>query len=302
MAPTILILGATGNTGKALAERLYPANKGADLVIVYRKGGTKPDPKYPNTVGFDWNDTSTYGDLFPTGHTIKTVYVLFPIIYFDTLKLFKALVAANKGAPVTRFVVLSGTPMNSGSPPVGDVEKYIINELKPKEYVILRPTGFFTLFAEGAYLSSIRDLNYFASGTKNGRIPLVAVDDIGDVAYKAVTAPAGDPFLNKEQFIFGPELFTYSEVAVLLSGADVLNRKIIHIDLDDKQALALFNNVYRGNPEQKQLAPFWKGADDFQAKGGEEDLYKKVPKDQRTDGKRKLKDYLVANKARWVIQ
>ncbi|KAG6842810.1 hypothetical protein H0H87_010288 [Tephrocybe sp. NHM501043] len=54
--------------------------------------------------------------------------------------------------------------------------------------------------------------------------------------------------------------------------------------------------------EDVKPLPFWKGADDFQATGGEEDLYKQVPKDQRIDGTRKLKDYLVANKARWVIQ
>ncbi|KAG6816860.1 hypothetical protein H0H87_002346 [Tephrocybe sp. NHM501043] len=293
MSPTIFITGATGNTGKALSELLFAAGKKDDISLAYREGGTVPDKKFPNTVKFDWTKPATFVNPFPAGHTIKTVYLLFPITFYDTLTISKAFLDKAKAEKVTRFVLLSGTPMIYGSAPIGDVHKYIKETLNT-DYFILRPTGFFTLLREPPFLASIRDYNYLASATKNGRIALVSVDDIADVAYEAVTAPGP---VKTERVILGPELFSYDEAAALLASKDVLDRNVFHSKLTDQQALNLYKSVYPDKTGKFDLAIFWKGTDDFQARGEEEKFFFSKG---RVIGYRRLKDYLVTNKAVWT--
>lgn len=56
---------------------------------------------------------------------------------------------------------------------------------------------------------SIREQNEIFSATGNGRIPWLSIDDLAKLAFDALTA---EKSLNKDSFVFGPELYTYEEV------------------------------------------------------------------------------------------
>jgi hypothetical protein len=64
--------------------------------------------------------------------------------------------------------------------------------------------------SEQQHVSTIRDDDIIVSGTGEGRIPFVSVEDIADVAYHALTDPATH---NTAHLILGPELYSYDEVS-----------------------------------------------------------------------------------------
>ena len=57
---------------------------------------------------------------------------------------------------------------------------------------------------------SIKENNEISSATGEGKIPLVAVEDIAQAAFNALTAEKAP---NKDYFLVGPELWSYDEVS-----------------------------------------------------------------------------------------
>lgn len=96
------------------------------------------------------------------------------------------------------------------------------------------------------HLESIRAQNKIYSTTGPGRIPFVSARDIAAVAVAALTAPPADP-PNREYFVVGPELLSYSDVAAGLSR--VLGRRIAHVDLAEAELARRYHEGY-GIPEQ----------------------------------------------------
>ena len=58
----------------------------------------------------------------------------------------------------------------------------------------------------------IRAYNQIASAAKDGRLALVAVDDIAQAASDALL---DEKSWNSDRYIVGPELFSYDEVCTL---------------------------------------------------------------------------------------
>ena len=59
------------------------------------------------------------------------------------------------------------------------------------------------------YYKTIREDNMIVSAAKDGKIPFVSVDDIAEVAFKALVDEKSH---NTDYVVVGPELFTYDEV------------------------------------------------------------------------------------------
>ncbi|KAG6915369.1 hypothetical protein DXG01_011798 [Tephrocybe rancida] len=294
--PSILIIGATGNVGSALVKHFDKAGKTDDILLTYFSH--PPDPKY-KSIKFDWGTPSTFTAPFDAAYAITTVFILFPMGFFDTLKVSKPFLDKAKSAGWKRFVLLSGTLLDKGTKPIGDVHQYIVDTIKPTEYSILRPAGHFTLFSGQPFQANIRDYNYLTSAMKDGRIPLVHPDEVAGAAYKALTDTQSP---NKEQPIVGPELFSLDDVAALLSRSDIIDREISHVRLTSQQSLNMQKQVYKGNAEAAQLADYWSKADARDAKGVEEAFFFKEDKDGIIRGTRRLKAYLEeqANAGAWT--
>lgn len=62
-----------------------------------------------------------------------------------------------------------------------------------------------------SWTTSIKEQDQIMSATEDGRIPMVSTDDVAQAAFDALT---NEKSLNKEVFVFGPELQTFDDVNI----------------------------------------------------------------------------------------
>ena len=131
---TILVTGGTGKTGLVLSHLLKEANQS---FLIASRSGTAPSPY--KAVKFDWFDNKTFENPFKADSNIDRIYLVLPSV-IDQLTVVKPFIdlAISKG--VKRFVLLSASQAEIGSPPIGKVHEYLL-DIKV-DYAVLRPTGF----------------------------------------------------------------------------------------------------------------------------------------------------------------
>jgi len=137
---TILIIGATGKTGKPLAKLLHDANY--PILLTSRSGVV--DKPYRG-VKFDWHDKTTHENPFNADQNIDRVYLV-GAQSMDMKSFMNPFIdlAVSKG--VRRFVLMSATTTPKGSPAMGEVHQYL--EQRGVDYCVLRPTWFMGTFHE----------------------------------------------------------------------------------------------------------------------------------------------------------
>ncbi|KIJ95353.1 hypothetical protein K443DRAFT_683084 [Laccaria amethystina LaAM-08-1] len=278
---TILITGGTGKTGLKLAHLLSKA--GHAVVLTSRKGEV---PQPFKGVKFDWLEPSTFTNPFDADPAIDRVYVVGPIGVLDTLPHVKPFIdlAVTKG--VKRFVVLSGSPVGKGGPVAGKVHEYL--EEIGVDYAVLRPTWFMENFST-VFVAPIRAHNQIVSVAKDGRLAFVAVDDIAKAASDALL---DEKSWNSDRFIVGPELFSYDEVAALLS--EVLGREIKYKRLTEDESRLILTSVGL----DAEYASFLAKAEARIADGSEVAVFES---DNKIVGKKHLKEFFETNRETWVI-
>lgn len=137
---TILLLGGTGKVAGQIAPLLHPTYP----VLLASRSGTSPDSTKYTGVKFDWNDKSTWDQALSAGPTpVTSVFIVAPGMLEPgpVAREFIDL-AREKGA--TRFVLLSGSPVEDGGPAMGKIHQ-TLRELGDKgelEWAVLRPTWF----------------------------------------------------------------------------------------------------------------------------------------------------------------
>jgi uncharacterized protein YbjT (DUF2867 family) len=183
----ILVLGATGKTGRRVLERLTARG------LPTRAGARSGNPR------FDWDDRSTWE---PVLDGVGSVYLQH---YLDALPgsaellgSFAELAVAN-GIP--RIVHLSGR----GEPEAEDAAEAVRDA--GAEVTTLRSTWFSQNFSE----------SYFRDGLLAGELalpagntpePFVDADDIADIAVAALT---DDGHVGKAYELTGPRLLTFAD-------------------------------------------------------------------------------------------
>jgi uncharacterized protein YbjT (DUF2867 family) len=183
-----LIVGGTGKTGSRVEARLKAL--GAPTRIASRSGNP----------AFDWNDPRTYAAVL---EGVTNVY----ITYYPDLaapgaaESIAALVAAAKKAGARKLVLLSGRgePQTAGS-------EVAVSE-SGLEWTILKGAWFAQNFSEGHFRDPILSGEFAFPGAEAGE-PFVDIDDIADVAVKALTEPGHN---GKEYDLTGPRLLTFPE-------------------------------------------------------------------------------------------
>jgi uncharacterized protein YbjT (DUF2867 family) len=183
----ILVLGATGKTGRRVVQRLTARG------LPTRLGARSGEPR------FDWDDRSTWA---PVLHGVGSVYLQH---YLDALPgsaeiigSFAELAVAN-GVP--RIVHLSGR---------GEVEAALAEQAVQDtgaEVTTLRSTWFSQNFSESYFLDGLLagELALPAGSTPE---PFVDADDIADVAVAALT---DDSHVGKVYELTGPRLLTFAD-------------------------------------------------------------------------------------------
>ncbi|WP_409179883.1 NmrA family NAD(P)-binding protein [Amycolatopsis sp. VS8301801F10] len=208
MPATVLVLGATGRTGRRVVSLL--AERGHAIRTASRNPGSRQGPVTP--VRFDWNDPATYP---PALDGVDAVYQWFPIRP-DAAAEVAALLDDAKAAGVRRVVHLStATAHLSGEDyPMQEAERLL--ETGPVPSTILRPNVFAENFSEHpAILQGIRT-GVVAVPAGDGRVAPISVEDIAAVAAAALTE---DGHEHKAYSLTGPDSLSFSDMAAIVGAA-----------------------------------------------------------------------------------
>ncbi|MCG8443774.1 MAG: NAD(P)H-binding protein [Caulobacterales bacterium] len=208
-----LVLGATGKTGRRIAERL------ADKGVPVRLGSRSATPT------FDWRNEASWDACLKGAETVYINYSPDPAVpgATDTIQAFTD-TAVRQG--VTRLVILSGR----GEEEAQKCER-IVQE-SGVDWTVVRASWFNQNFSEGAFLDMVL-AGQITLPAGDIPEPFVDVDDIADVAVAALTEPghAGEVYE-----VTGPRLMTFADAAAELSRA--AGREIAYVQIPHEAFIA----------------------------------------------------------------
>lgn len=207
----ILVLAATGKTGRRVVDRLQAA--GVNVRAASRD----------STVQFDWNNRATWSAAL---NGVSTVYVALPLTPVPVEDFVDQALAAG----VRRFVALSGRGAdiweNHGQEMV-DLERAIRGS--GVDWSIVRASNFAQNFDEDVFRESIMagELALPVGGMSE---PFVDVEDVVDVA---VTMLTQDAWVGHTVEVTGPESLRWGDAVAEIARAS--GRKIQFIDVPPEE-------------------------------------------------------------------
>lgn len=217
-----LVTGATGKTGRRVAQRL------TDARWPVRAGSRSGTP------AFDWEKPETFGPALAGCSAAYIAYV--PDLAVEgSLEVIKAFLDAAQAAGVKKIVLLSGR----GEPEAVACEDELIG--RDFDWTILRCSWFCQNFSE----------YFFIHGVLAGEVvtppglaadPLVDADDIGQAAFLALTQ---DGHSGKLYEMTGPQALTFAEQVAEISRAT--GRDIRHVEVSTEE--------YRAALEASDMPP-----------------------------------------------
>lgn len=201
-----LVTGATGKTGRRIAQRLTAA--GWPVRIGSRNA----------TPAFDWERRETWA---PALDGVSAAYVAFvpDLAVEGSLDAIRGFLDAAQAAGVRRIVLLSGR----GEPEAQACEDELMG--RDVQWTILRCSWFAQNFSE----------NFFLDGVLAGEVvtpsglapdPLVDAEDIADAAFLALTEESHAGRLYE---MTGPQALTYAEAVAEIARAS--GRDIRHVEV-----------------------------------------------------------------------
>lgn len=198
----ILVIGATGKTGRRILQRLNDRNIPALGV------------SFSSTPSFDWHNKATWEAVL---NNIETVYIsYYPDLAIpgavDAVAQFSNL-AVKKG--VQKLVLLSGR----GEAEAQHCEEVVMDA--GVDWTIVRASWFCQNFSEGNFLEPIQ-AGHVALPAGNIGEPFVDADDIADVAVAALTEAGHSKKLYE---VTGPRLLTFKEAIAEIAKATGRNIK-----------------------------------------------------------------------------
>lgn len=218
MTDTVLVLGATGKTGRRLVPQLTAA--GIDVRAASRNPG-------PAGVIFDWDDPSTHA---PALAGADAVYLVAPAMVEDPSPVVGPFLQAAVEAGMSRVVHLSALDVDDHETGYRKVERQVM--ASGLDWTILRPTAFAHNFSEGFLQPGIVHADAVVAPTGDGAVAFVTADDIAAVAAAALTQ---DGHAKAEHTLTGPAALTHAEAAELVSAA--AGRRIVHQDIPPEALL-----------------------------------------------------------------
>ncbi|WP_435870737.1 NAD(P)H-binding protein [Micromonospora globbae] len=210
---TILVLGATGKTGRRVVARL------AEHPVTVREGSRSAAQP------FDWTDRTTWA---PVLQGVDAVYLSYhPDLAApgaaDTVGEFTRLAVASG---VSRLVLLSGR----GEEDAQASEKLVQDA--GVEWTILRASWFSQNFSEAHLPDPVRD-GEVVLPVGDVPEPFVDADDIAEVA---VAALIGDGHAGQLHELTGPRLLTFAEAVAEISTAT--GRRIDYVQVSPEEYAA----------------------------------------------------------------
>jgi uncharacterized protein YbjT (DUF2867 family) len=282
MTETILVTGATGNTGRRVADRLI--RQGHHVRTASRRPPEQPEAAQRH-VPFDWDDQSTHHAVLDG---VRGVYLLPPIGTTEPARQMRPFLDLARGAGVQRVVLLSSSAIPAGGTGLGLVHTAIADMFP--EWAVLRPSWFMQNLADDhMHAHSIRERGEIVTATGDGRTGFIDAADIAAVAAHALTDPTPH---NTDHLLTGPQALSYADIATTiteLSGRQVRHRGVT-VDVM-RQRLA-----DTGIPDR--FAALLAGMDHAIA-GGTEDRTTTTVADVTGDAPTSFREFGAAHAQRW---
>jgi len=201
MSNKILVLGATGKTGKRVAERLSKLN------LPVRLGSRQANPS------FNWENTNTWAEVL---EGVEKVYITFQpdLAAPSASSAIRQFAEASKKAGVKKLVLLSGR---------GEIEAQACEAIlmgSGLDWTIIRASWFMQNFSEGFFLDSVLQRELIIPRV-NSLEPFIDADDIADVVVETLI---NNHHSHKIYELTGPQLLSF-EMAVAFI-AEALNEDI----------------------------------------------------------------------------
>ena len=223
----MLVLGATGKTGRRVLARLAAAGHAV------RSGSRSADPP------FDWEQPATWAPSVSGVHSIYLTYQ--PDLAFPgAADRVAGVVAAATAAGVQRIVLLSGR----NEPGARAAE--LIVEQSGLEWTVLTASFFAQNFSElPMVLDGVLD-GVLAFPAGDVREPFVDVDDIAEAAVVALTT---DRHLRRRYELTGPRLMTFADAVTEIAAATGRRIEYVPITIDDMSAAMRAEDMPEGDVE-----------------------------------------------------
>ncbi|MFF0739133.1 NmrA family NAD(P)-binding protein [Streptomyces sp. NPDC004111] len=216
--PRILVLGASGNTGSAVAESLRETGLPIRTTSTKDAGGSAGT----DHVRFDWSDRDTYATAVAG---VDRLYLIAPVGVADPVPPIEAFLDEARRAGVRRTVFLSSSAVRTGDPGLGQVAA-LVESVMP-EWAVLRPSWFMQNFVGRHPLAeAIRTSGEFVTAAGEGKQAFVDARDIGATAAALL---ADDTAHNSEFFVTGPDSISYDDAAALL--AEATGKPVRHVSV-----------------------------------------------------------------------
>ena len=209
-SPLILVLGASGKTGRRVADRLEAAG------IAVRRGSRSGSP------AFDWEDAATWPSVL---EGVTGVYVSFfpDLAVPGAPEAVAAFTAEARRAGVRRVVLLSGRGEAEAQRAEGVVAESGL------EWTVVRSSWFAQNFSEGSFVEPVMS-GEVVLPVGDVREPFVDVEDIADVAVAALTE---DGHQGQIYEVTGPHLLTFAEAVNAIAEASGRDVTFTPVPLDD---------------------------------------------------------------------
>ncbi|EJM51672.1 NAD(P)H-binding protein [Pseudomonas sp. GM48] len=220
--PIVLVLGATGKTGRRITQRLEAAG------LPVRRGSRDANPP------FDWEDRSTWNAVIDGVHS---VYISFQpdLAVPGALETVQAFTDLAVKSGIRKLVLLSGR----GEVEAEQAEHVVQNS--GIDWTILRASWFCQNFSEAHFLEPILQ-GELALPVGQVAEPFVDAEDIAECAVAALTQPGHTDRLYE---LTGPRALTFAEAVTEIARS---TRRTINF-------VALPADAYRQAMEQEQLPP-----------------------------------------------
>ncbi|ALE85705.1 NmrA family NAD(P)-binding protein [Pseudonocardia sp. HH130629-09] len=207
---TVLVTGATGTTGRRVAELLDAAGAGV------RRAARSTSP------GFDWLDPATHDAAFDG---VERMYLLPPVATPDPAPVVAPVLERAVRRGLRRVVLLSSSAVGRGTPGPGVVQQ-VVRDTAP-EPCVLRPSWFAqNLVGEHLAARGLR-AGEVVTATGDGRVPFVDAADIAAVATALLLDPAPP---EHDVVVTGPEALSYDDVCSIWT--EVTGRAARHRRVD----------------------------------------------------------------------
>ena len=252
MSAGVLVIGATGTTGRYVCE--YLADAGARVKAASRGGA---GPHGSAGVRFDWHDPATY-DAALVG--VDRMYVIAPTDVAEPLPAMAPFLERALDAGVRRAVLQSSSILAAGDPGLGRAHAAVAAMFP--EWAVLRPSWFMQNFSgDHPHGIAIRERGVITTATGSGRVGFIDVRDIARVAARVLL---DDVAINDDPILTGPAALRYDDIAAIVSR--IAGRTVTHVDTDAGH----MREIYSADGTSDEYAAMLTALDQMIASGAED--------------------------------